>query len=116
MGGTYKRVSAQHVFVAEWLPFLVDEFKGSANLGLPDAFGLLGDAFPCHALFLVGEVRPETAARGDEEDGRCEVEGLDVRLASPCNPGLFNSVEHSPDRGMEDVLHPCCVRGSDLSS
>jgi hypothetical protein len=37
---------------------MVDEVKRPADFGLPDAFGLLGYAFPRHALFLVCEVGP----------------------------------------------------------
>jgi hypothetical protein len=37
---------------------------------------LVGYALAGQALFFVGEVGPETGARGDEEDGGGEVEGL----------------------------------------
>jgi hypothetical protein len=71
----HERVLAQHVVGAVHVAVLVDERKGSAYFGLAHALGLLCYPLACHALFLVGEVGPQAAGGGDEEDCGGEVEG-----------------------------------------
>lgn len=72
----HEGVFAQHVGGREDFAVLVDQCEGPAHFGFADAFGLVGDALAGDALFLVGEVGPETGAGGDEEYGGGEVEGL----------------------------------------